>query len=409
MKKLFSYENGIVALMAFTFGALFFDRLALNFLMPFVAKDLQLNNLQIGLLAGGLALAWAFSSYFVTAWSDNRNRNKLTFIAGVFLFSICSFGSGLAISFATLLVARVVMGLAEGPVVPLAQTFVERESTPSRLGMNVGILQAVGSAIFGSILAPVVLVQIAENMGWQKAFFIAGIPGMILGVIAWFYIKPTTAESRSDTKEAPFNISELLKYHNIRWGILAACCIFGWWFATLPFIAKYFVDNQGMTEDQMGATMGLLGLAGLVSSIVIPTLSDKIGRKKALIIAAAMGFFFPFAVYYLSGTSLQLPAMFLSYFLMGAIPLVAAVIPSEAVPNRLKAKAIGLITAIAEIIGGVLIPAVAGGLSDAIHESAFLWVSAVLAVLALVCVLQLKKPFAEVEETEAGDTRIITS
>ena len=52
MKKgLFSYENRIVALMALTFGCLFFDRLALNFLMPYVAKDLQLNNTQIGLLA----------------------------------------------------------------------------------------------------------------------------------------------------------------------------------------------------------------------------------------------------------------------------------------------------------------------------------------------------------------------
>jgi MFS family permease len=148
MKKLFTYENGIVALMAFTFGALFFDRLALNFLIPFVTEDLLLNNTQIGLLAGGLSLAWAFSSYFTTAWSETRNRNKLTFVAAVFVFSICSFGSGFAISFLTLLIARVVMGFAEGPVIPLAQTFVERESTPSRLGLNVGILQAVGSALF---------------------------------------------------------------------------------------------------------------------------------------------------------------------------------------------------------------------------------------------------------------------
>lgn len=47
--KLLNYENGIVLLMAFTFGALFFDRLALNFIVPFVARDLQLNNTQIGL------------------------------------------------------------------------------------------------------------------------------------------------------------------------------------------------------------------------------------------------------------------------------------------------------------------------------------------------------------------------
>jgi len=169
MKKIFSYENGIVTLMAFTFGALFFDRLALNYLVPYVAKDLALNNTQIGLLAAGLSLAWAFSSYFTTAWSEARNKNKMTFILAIVLFSVCSVGSGLALGFATLLIARIVMGLAEGPVIPLAQLFVERESSPNRLGINVGILQAVGSALFGSILAPVILIQVAEDIGWRTA------------------------------------------------------------------------------------------------------------------------------------------------------------------------------------------------------------------------------------------------
>lgn len=392
MKKgLFTYENGIVALMAFTFGCLFFDRLALNFIVPFVAKDLLLSNTQIGLLAAGLSLTWAFSSYFTTAWSEANNKNKITFVGAVFLFSLCSFGSGLAIGFVTLLLARLVMGFAEGPVIPLAQTFVERESSPNRLGVNVGILQAVGSALFGSILAPVILVQIAENMGWRSAFYIAGVPGLIMGLIAWFYLKPSTTESRGTKEDTAFNFSELLQYHNIRWGIAVACCVFGWWFATLPFIAKYFTDVQGMSPDQMGMTMGLLGVAGLVSSIIIPGLSDKIGRKKALLIAIGLGLLYPFAVYYLHGSGLHLPAMFITYFLMGAIPLVAAVVPSEAVPDRLKAKAIGLITAIAEIVGGVIVPAVAGALSDVIAESAFLWVSAVLAVLALLFTLKLEE------------------
>jgi len=197
MKKLFSYENGIVSLMALIFGVLFFDRLALNYLVPYVAKDLQLNNTQIGLLAAGLSLAWAFSSYFTTAWSESRNKNKITFILAIIIFSVCSFGSGMAIGFGTLLIARLVMGLAEGPVIPLAQIFVERESSPSRLGINVGIVQAVGGALFGSILAPVILIQIAENMGWRTAFYIAGIPGLFMGVLAAIYLKKSTTESLS--------------------------------------------------------------------------------------------------------------------------------------------------------------------------------------------------------------------
>ncbi|MDP1817881.1 MAG: MFS transporter [Leadbetterella sp.] len=402
MKKgLFTYENGIVMLMALTFGCLFFDRLALNFLMPYVAKDLNLNNTQIGLLAGALSLAWAFSSFFSTAWAETNNKKKIVFIIAVFIFSICSFGSGLATSFITLLLARLLMGFAEGPVIPLAQNFVERESSPNRLGLNAGILQAFGSALFGSILAPVLLVQIAENMGWRNAFFVAGLPGLLLGLLAWKFVKPSTAESSkaisnqisaSQNKEkSALNIKELLQYNNIKWGIGAACCVFGWWFATLPFISNYFVNTQGMSADVMGKTMGLLGVSGLVSSIIVPGLSDKIGRMKVLYAFISLGVIYPFAVYYLAGSALHLPAMFLTYFTMGTIPLVAAVIPSEAVPNHLKAKAIGLITGVAEIIGGVIVSGIAGLLSDTIDPSAFLWLSGLLALLAIFFISKLQE------------------
>lgn len=392
MKKgFFSYENGLVLLMALTFGCLFFDRLALNFLMPYVAKDLQLNNTQIGLLAGALSLAWALSSFFSTAWAETNNKKKAVFIAAVFTFSVCSFGSGLALSFTTLLLARLLMGFAEGPVIPLAQNFVERESSPNRLGLNAGILQAFGSALFGSILAPVVLVQIAENMGWRNAFFIAGVPGLLMGLLAWKVVRKSTAESIGTQGKSAINISELLQYNNVRWGIPAACCVFGWWFATLPFIANYFVNTQGMTPDTMGKTMGLLGVSGLVSSIVVPALSDRIGRKPILLIFCGLGILYPFAVQLGAGSALQLPAMFFTYFTMGLLPIVAAVIPSEAVPNHLKAKAIGLITGMAEIVGGVLIPALSGVLSDTVNPSAFLWVSSVMAGLGLLFISQLQE------------------
>jgi MFS family permease len=391
MKKLFTYENGIVTLMAFTFGCLFFDRLALNFLMPYVSKDLQLSNTQIGLLAGGLSLAWAFSSFFTTAWAETRNKKKIVFVIAVFVFSVCSFGSGLAAGFGALLLTRLIMGLAEGPVIPLAQNFVERESSPHRLGLNAGLLQAVGSALFGSIIAPILLVKIADGIGWRNAFFIAGAPGLLLGLLAWFYIRPSTAVSKKNISEnTGSSIKELLQYHNIKWGIPVACCVFGWWFATLPFISNYFVKQQGMSEDAMGKTMGILGISGLLFSIVLPALSDKIGRKKVLLAALVVGAFYGFAVYFLKGSVLHLPAMFVTYCAMGVLPIVAAVIPSEAVPNHLKAKAIGLITGIAEIVGGVLVPALAGVLSDKADPSAFLWVSSVLAVTGFLFALKLK-------------------
>ncbi|MFM1913194.1 MAG: hypothetical protein RIR51_1032, partial [Bacteroidota bacterium] len=392
MKNQKSYENYVVGLMALIFGCIFFDRLALNFLIPFVKKDLDLNNTQIGLLAGGLALAWALSSYFTTAFAENKNKKRLVFFVGIVVFSLSSFGSGLAMSFGVLLLARVIMGIAEGPIVPMAQSFVEKESSPNRLGLNSGILQAVGSALFGSIIAPVLLVEIAQNMGWRQAFYIAGVPGLLFGLIFYFTIRKSTTEAvKGEKKEEKGDFKELLRYKNIPIAMGIACCIFGWWFGTLPFISDYFVNTVGMSEDTMGKTMGILGISSLFSSILVPGLSDKFGRKPVLLVVIAIGAFYPMVVQYFSGTGYYLPLLFITYFMMGTIPLAAAVLPLEAVPGHLKSKAMGLIAGVGEIFGGVLVPAVAGILSDKIAPNAFLWVSSSLAVVGLVLVSIYKK------------------
>ncbi|WP_262710845.1 MFS transporter [Flavobacterium franklandianum] len=387
--------------MALVFGCLFFDRLALNFLMPYIAKDLLLSDTQIGLLAGSLSLAWAFSSYFTVAWAEVKNRKKLVFLVAVITFSLCSVGSGVAVSFATLFFARFIMGFSEGAVIPLAQNFVERESSPNRLGLNAGILQGVGSALFGSILAPIILVSIAENMGWRNAFYVTGIPGIILALIAWRYIKKSTAESIEIKINSTISFTELFQYNNIKWGIPLACCAFGWWFATLPFLSKYFIEVQGMTPDEMGKTMGLLGLSGLIGSIIVSGLSDKYGRKPIMFIFMSLGISYPFVIYFLHGTILSLPLLFISYFAMGCIAMVAAVIPSEAVPVHLKAKAMGLVMGIGEIVGGVFIPAISGVLSDKIHSSSFLWVSAVMAILSLFFIYKLQESNKTINKKEA--------
>ena len=392
MKKgLFTYENGLVGLMALTFGCLFFDRLSLNFLMPFVAKDLHLTDTHIGLLAGALSLAWAVSGYFTTAWAEAANRKKISFVGAVVLFSLCSVGSGWAISFGTLLLARFVMGLSEGVVIPLAQNFVERESSPHRLGLNAGLLQAVGSALFGSILAPVVLVSVARSVGWREAFLLAGLPGLVLALLAWWVIKKRTAESVVTQQQPAVSMGELLRYNNVRWGIGLMCCVLGWWFATLPFIANYFVKSQGMTPDQMGQTMGLLGVSGLIGSALVPALSDRFGRKPILFLFLSLGILYPLTVWLLPHSPVQLPLMFVTYFTMGCIAIIGAVIPSEAVPEHLRAKAMGLLMGAGELIGGVLIPTVSGILSDTVNPSAFLWVSSGMAVLALFFVSRLQE------------------
>jgi len=192
-KGLLTYENGILVLLGFTFGLIFFDRNAVGVLTPFILEDLQLSNTQLGMLSSMLALAWAISAYAFSAWSDRRGARKPFILVSILVFSACSALSGLAGSFGFLLLARIVMGVAEGPFLPICLSVMNQESSPHRRGMNAGIMQNVFAALLGTTLAPIVLTALASVLDWRLTFFMTGIPGLICAFLVWKFMREPRA------------------------------------------------------------------------------------------------------------------------------------------------------------------------------------------------------------------------
>src|SRR6185503_19321874 len=183
------YELRVVLLLGLAFGFAFFDRQALTYLGPFVQEDLKLSNEQLGWANSGLSATWALGAFLVGRWSDSIGLRKPFLIGALVLFSACSVLSGFAWSFGTLLATRIVMGLAEGPFLPICLAIIATASAYDRRGLNSGLVQNTFGSVIGNALAPFVLVRIAVAYGWQDAFFIAGIPGLILAFLIWRFIK----------------------------------------------------------------------------------------------------------------------------------------------------------------------------------------------------------------------------
>src|SRR2546422_5026423 len=70
------YEQRLIWVLGITFGFLFFDRNAASFLMPFIARDLNFTNQQVGLIASALSFTWAVSAFLGGALSDHTGRRK---------------------------------------------------------------------------------------------------------------------------------------------------------------------------------------------------------------------------------------------------------------------------------------------------------------------------------------------
>ena len=255
------------------------------------------------------------------------------------------------------------MGFAEGPALPLAQSIMIEASTEKRRGFNMGFMQSfVGGLVM--MAAPIVLVALATNFGWRNAFFVAGVPGLVLAAVAFFYIKETQATQVTEKKEKT-TIADLLKYRNVWVAILLSCCTMTWLFAQMTFMPEYLISIKHFTGGDMGKTMSAFGLGTLIWGVVVSALSDKFGRKLVVIIFFLLGALMPLSTIYSGKSFISLsPLVLLGACMTGCFPIVLATIPSETVPRQYITQTLGLVMGIGELVGGFVAPAVSGWSAD---------------------------------------------
>lgn len=385
-----TYENRLLLLLFFTVGFVFFDRLSINFLFPYMRAEFELTNGRIGMLTSALALTWALSGYFLATWAERLKRRKAVLVIAVAVFSVCSIGSGLAGTFLLLLVARAVMGLAEGPVLPISQSLMGYASSDSRRGFNMGFIQASAGGLLGAVLAPMVVVPLATEYGWRTTFFLAGVPGLIIAAFLVKYLaEPKQFAPRAEAglvHAENLSFIAMLKQRNIGLCLLISCLMITWFVALMTFTPIYLIETRGFSPGQMGVLMTILGVSSVISGFVVPAISDRIGRRPTMAFFAAVAVAVPLVLVYAQASLPVLGALlFASYFGYGCFPLFLATIPAETVGIAHAGRAIGLVIGVGEVAGGFIAPTIEGYAADHFGAQApFLIASAAAAVAALL-------------------------
>jgi len=381
------YRPLLVGLLSLNFGILFFDRNALNFLMPFVKLDLGLSNTQVGLTASALSLSWAVAALVIGAAADRSGRRKAFLIACTVAFSLCSFLTGIAGTFLMLFAARLLMGAVEGGVAPVSQAMIAAAVPRERRGLAMGITQNFGSNLLGSFVAPVLLVWFASTLGWHKAFFIAGVPGLVSALLLWFVIEEPPV--RQVTAPHDFaKVKAALLDRNVVLCVLISVLLVSYLVICWGFMPLYLTKLRGFDPTTMSWLMGTLGISATIGSFVVSHISDLAGRKPVIIVTAFLGVILPLGAMYFTGSVWALAAVFFfGWALTGTFPLFMAAVPSESVGPQHMTTAMALVMGMGEVLGGVFSPTLAGWAADRFDLSAPLWI--MLAVCSLAGLLAL--------------------
>jgi ACS family hexuronate transporter-like MFS transporter len=392
-----AYQTLLVGLLGVNIGIVFLDRTAFGLLAPMIQPEFQLSNTDIGLVNAVLAVTWSLSSFGLTRAADLTGRSKLLLVGATVIFSLASISSGLAVGLLTLLAARALMGLAEGGLPPLTFHIVNSEVATERRGLAVGLTSTIGLQAI-PLLGPLIIVGIGTAYGWREAFWVAGVPGLVMaGAIALFIRNPPNTRTEDTPKGA---VWPLLKIRNIRFSMTLAVLNMTSYGALLGFGPLYIVKVAGQSNGAMGVIMTAVALAGVFFAFVGPMLSDRMGRKPVIFgmyAISAAG-----ALVLLVGAH-SLPLVFAGAVMVGAGgagcgALIMAIIPGESAPEHLRGTAMGFDAAAGELLGAGLMSVVVGWIADRAGLGVVPWVLLTVAVLFCLITLALEETAPKVVE-----------
>lgn len=363
------YESTLVAILFLTWGTVFLDRMSLLYLSPYIVPEFHLSHSQVGMLASVLAITWAVSTLLFGALSDRIGRRPIL-IPAVFAFSFLSWLSGIAHNFHQLLLIRALMGIAEGPCWSIMTALIEESSAPTRRGRNIGIVVSAG-ALVGLAVAPVLTTQVAARFGWRWAFFVAGVPGILTGLLLWKFVEEPHRDDAADVgirhRVKLGDYFSILRYRNIWLCCLGAAGFISWLFLSNVFAPLYITEVAHQAPTTAGFLLGASGLGSFILGFLLPSLSDRLGRKPVLLAMAAMSSLVPLALLI---SPLYAYPWFLAAILLvtnagqGMPALVMVLIPTESVPPQFAATSIGLATLVGEVVGATIAPTLGGALAE---------------------------------------------
>lgn len=389
------YELTVLVLLGLAFGFAYLDRMSMTFLGPAVQAEMGLSNEQVAWLGSGLSLTWALGAYFVGRWSDRIGQRKPFLLAALVIFSFCSVMSGFAWSFGSLLVSRIIMGAAEGPFLPICLAIMVAASAEHRKGLNAGVVQNVFGSIIGTAIAPFVLIRIAEALDWRWAFMLSGVPGLILALLIWRFIREPEMPPK-DIAAEPGNaglggmlarewteVTSLMATRNIWLCSLVSVFAVGSIVIGSIFMPLYLDGPRGIQPVVWSNIMAAIGFSPAVGAVSAGLLSEKLGRKPALVIFCLLMTIAPATLLWVDGSpSLLAVMMFVSWMGLGSFPLFMGVIPAETLGRARAATAMGAVVAVGEIFGGFAVPPLVGRLADSYSLDVTLYVQLALGALA---------------------------
>jgi len=317
-----------------------FDFFILVFVIPDVAKEFHVAKTAVT-YAIFLTLAFRPVGAFLFGWLGDRYGRRVPLLIDVVFYSLMELLSGFAPTLTAFLVLRAIFGIAMGGEWGLGASLA-MESVPAKTrGLLSGILQQ-GYPV-GYLLAALVFRYVFPVLGWRWMFFIGVLPAL-LSLFIRFGVQESPVWVQNQQKRANQNLGEAVRQN------LGLFCYMAILMAAFNFMSHGTQDNyptflrvqRHFNPDTVSGIAIFYNIGAIFGGIFFGALSQRIGRRRAIIIAALLALpIIPLWAYSHTAGMLALGAFAMQFFVQGAWGVIPAHL-SELTPNALRGTFTGL-------------------------------------------------------------------
>lgn len=242
----------------------FIDRYVLPGVQPLVQREFRITDAQTGLLTSAFFLTYMLIAP-ATGWLGDHMPRKPLIIAGALIWSAATLLTATVHSYRTLLLRHAAVGIGEATFSIFAPALLA-DFYPEEIRNRVLSIFYVAIPV-GGALGYVLGGQLGERYGWRMPFYVAALPGVLIALAFWLFVREPERGS-SDTVQSTPGRSTFLGLFNNPAYLAATLGMAMWTFAVggistwLPTFfhrfAGYSVGGAGLAAGQITAVDGLL-------------------------------------------------------------------------------------------------------------------------------------------------------
>jgi predicted MFS family arabinose efflux permease len=268
----------VIALLFFLLFLGVADNQVIAALLPSLVKSFDISLTMAGLLVTAYSLAAAAAAFVSGSLSDHYGRRRFL-LAGVLVFSVASWLSSRSATFAELMLARGLTGLAAGTISTCSIAFAGDWFAYAVRGRAIGL---ISSAYFAApILGVPLAAQIADRFGWRRAFLLFAALALAVALASWKLPKdsldPRPSSQKFRTTLRAFG--SFLRRRDTTAMLGIAFLVSGGLVGFITYIGQWLHTAFDLPTRTIGWVFMLGGLVAVAAAPLGGTISDRWGKR----------------------------------------------------------------------------------------------------------------------------------